>query len=173
MPVIRLLILVVLLGMSATTARADLQEQPDRHPAPELALNDLGDQPQTLQAHAGEVVAVNFWAAWCAPCLLEMPSLQRLAAKLAQRRFTVLAVNVGDGKARIWSFLKKPGRNFQVLMDPEGEAARAWKVDYYPSTFLIDPQGRVRYVAYGIVDWEDPAVAAIIESLLKPPVGHP
>ena len=114
----------------------------------------------------GRVVLVNFWATWCEPCRDEMPSFERLRAKLADQPFDVLAVNYGEGVARINGFLRTRNLSLTVLLDPEKEAANAWRAGGLPMTFLVDAQGRVRYSVFGERDWSEGEGLAVVQRLI-------
>ncbi|HFD81370.1 MAG TPA: TlpA family protein disulfide reductase [Gammaproteobacteria bacterium] len=134
--------------------------------APALVLQDLGGQRHDLAELRGQVVLVNFWASWCRPCLAEMPSIQRLSERLRGRPFRVLAVDVGEGRATVWRFVRLLGLEFPVLLDEEGERARAWGVKVYPGSFLIDTSGRIRWRARGALEWDQAEVVRRVEELL-------
>ncbi len=134
---------------------------------PPLALPGLQGEPFELASYRGKVVLVNFWATWCPPCVHEIPSLGRLQGRLEKRGFTVLAVNVGEASATVRRFLEKRPAAFPVLLDREGEAFSAWNVSAFPTNFLIDARGRIRYSYYGALEWDAPDVVAIVEQLLE------
>jgi thiol-disulfide isomerase/thioredoxin len=125
--------------------------------------------PFALRDLRGKVVLVNFWASWCEPCIAEMPSLQRLRERLGAERFEVLAVNFREGPARIDAFVKKAGIAFPVVRDTDGAVARAWGARVFPSSYLVDREGRIRYVLTGEVDWTSPELVSTITALLGPP----
>ena len=133
---------------------------------PPLARPDLAGNVVDLKQLRGKVVVINFWATWCEPCTAEMPSLERLRARFQGRPLEVLAVNYGEGLPRIQGFLAKQGINLPVLLDPEKEAAAAWKAGGLPITFLVDASGRVRHYAFGERDWSDEETVALVENLL-------
>jgi thiol-disulfide isomerase/thioredoxin len=112
------------------------------------------------------VVVVNFWATWCEPCREELPSLERLRAHFASAPFLVLAVNVGEGEARIREFLKESPVKFPVLLDRDSAAQNDWEVRGLPTTFVLDPQGRIRYSFVGERDWSDDEVKSAVRALL-------
>jgi len=133
---------------------------------PALSLEDLGHKVHSLQNYRGQVVLVNFWASWCGPCVMEMPSLQRLQDAMAGKPFTLLAVNVEESSGTVWKFAAKVKIQFPLLLDREGQTAYDWGIDIYPTSFLVDPQGRVQYVAYGPRNWDDPEMIQAIEGML-------
>lgn len=141
-------------------------------PAPALALQDLQGAAQTLQAHRGKVVVLNFWATWCEPCREEMPSFNKLRKTFAGRPVEVLAVNVGEGEGRIKAFLDKVPVEFPVLLDRDAAASKAWKVRMLPATFILDREGRIRYSHAGERDWDAPDVRARVTALLDAKSGR-
>jgi thiol-disulfide isomerase/thioredoxin len=134
--------------------------------APPLALNDLAGSPRTLADHRGKVVIVNFWATWCEPCLAEMPSMQKLQDRFAGR-VAVLAVNFGESPPKVTPFLQRLGVNLTVLLDPNGEAPRAWRVRLLPTSYVVAPDGQVRYSVLGEIDWSGDAAVSTVRELLR------
>jgi peroxiredoxin len=134
---------------------------------PELELNALDGKAQRLEDYRGRVVLVNFWATWCAPCLEEMPSIERLRRSFDARRFAVLAVNVGQGPKVAGDFADKLGLGgFHVLLDRDLKVSKAWGARVLPATFIVDPAGKVRYSHFGAIDWSRPDVRAQIATLI-------
>ena len=133
---------------------------------PPLALKDLAGREHRLDGYAGQVVVVNFWATWCEPCRDEMPSMQRLREKMAGLPFAILAVNLGEGDARVAAFLERVPVAFDILMDRDGAVSRRWQARVLPYTAVIDPQGRIRYTVVGELDWAAPQVESVLRKLL-------
>jgi thiol-disulfide isomerase/thioredoxin len=134
---------------------------------PELALADLAGKEHRLAHYRGRVVLVNFWATWCEPCREEMPSIDRLRSSLKGKPFEVLAVNMAEPLSRIEKFAATVPVGFPLLRDRDGMTAKSWKAKLLPATFLIGRDGRIRYVAYGELDWSSDAVRARVAELLK------
>jgi thiol-disulfide isomerase/thioredoxin len=164
---------LVLLATACRVASAEPELQPwtGANPAPPIELKTLDGRPFQLQELRGKVVLVNFWATWCEPCVEEMPSIQKLRARLANAPFEVVAVNHQEGEARIRGFLKKVPLDFPIVRDTDGDVARAWRARIFPSSYLVDAEGRIRYVLAGATDWAAPATVNKVESLL--PQGQP
>ena len=135
-------------------------------PTPALRLQDLDGTIHALEDYRGKVVLVNFWATWCEPCREEMPSIERLRASLAGRPFAVLAVNLAEPESRVRGYLNQVRLAFPVLLDYDRTASRAWKARYLPATFIVDPEGRVRYAYFGELDWSRDSVRNAIAALL-------
>ncbi len=152
----------------ATPTRQDRRLEPvaERPPAPPLQLPALDDGLQDLADHRGEVVLINFWASWCPPCVHEMPSMQQLENRLRDRGFRILAVNLGESEATIRSFLERVGTDFTILLDPASTSLNDWRALAYPTSYLVDRQGRLRYSLYGAIEWNDAEVVAQVAALL-------
>ncbi len=133
---------------------------------PALARADLAGKKVDLRDFRGRVVVVNFWATWCDPCKEEMPSLERLKAKLAGQPFEVLTVNYGEFPEKIAPFLAREKITLPVLLDTQKEAAREWKVGGLPMTFIVDAKGRARYWVFGERDWSGADTVKVIEKLV-------
>lgn len=137
-------VLLVLLGVME---RWNAVKPPsDGDAAPDVTFSLLDGSRVRLADLRGQVVVVDFWATWCPPCVASMPNLDRLARERAGRDFTVLAVNRDDGDAAglVRSFLARHGlRSLNVALDGDADAARAFRVDALPTTFVIDREGRI------------------------------
>lgn len=134
---------------------------------PDIELDDLQGNRHRLSAYRGKVVLINFWATWCPPCVKEIPSLNELNRRMANRDFQLLTINVGEQEAVIWKFLEQHPVDFPVLLDSNGEAIKSWKVYAYPSNYLLDGNGRIHYGYYGALDWVAPDVIDLIQTLLE------
>jgi peroxiredoxin len=134
---------------------------------PALALSDTEGKAHGLADYRGKVVLVNFWATWCVPCRDEMPSIERLRASLDARRFAVLAVNLAEPESRIQKFLDAVPLGFPVLLDRDAKIARAWQAKLLPATYIVGPDGAIRYRHLGELDWSKPEIRAQIARLMK------
>ena len=161
------------LCQSLASQAGELEAYPDVAPTPPLALMDLGNNLHDLDQYRGRVVLVNFWATWCPPCLVEMPAMQRLKDNFPGTTFTILAVNVKETREKAWRFRQLVNVDFTVLLDKAGSAADDWSVSMYPTSYLIDKTGRIRYVAYGTPAWESTAVKQLIQTLLESDDSQP
>jgi len=92
--------------------------------------------------------------------------MQRLATALQDRPFRLLAVNVRESRSKAWKFTTLLNVTFTTLLDSTGEASEAWNVQIYPTSYLVDADGRLRYVAYGPVDWDADDIIQRIEALM-------
>ncbi len=134
--------------------------------APALRLPDLQGKQVDLATLRGRVVLVNFWATWCPPCVEEIPSLQRLYARLQPRGLEILAVDVGEDADTMGAFLADKPVAFPVLMDSQAEALKRWGVYAFPTTLVLDRAHRIRYAVFGAFDWSSQEVIDALSPLL-------
>ncbi|MBI3880574.1 MAG: TlpA family protein disulfide reductase [Verrucomicrobia bacterium] len=113
---------------------------------PLLAGFQLEGLPSDLK---GKVVLVDFWASWCGPCKQSFPALNQLQERFGAKGFTVLAVSVDEKAPAMEAFLKKTPVLFPVVRDARQKLVAAVNVETMPSSFLIDAEGRVRFVHRG------------------------
>ncbi|MBX7084304.1 MAG: TlpA family protein disulfide reductase [Nannocystaceae bacterium] len=136
--------------------------------APALVGKTLDGASFNLAEHRGEVVLVNVWATWCAPCREELPELRALHERLGPRGFTVVGVSE-DRRAAVAS-VRQMAADFRlpypIVFDPEGDAIEGWKVHGYPTSFLVDRGGAVTWRRDGIVRPQDDELGAAIEAAL-------
>lgn len=134
--------------------------------SPALSLPSLDHGWQELAASRGRPVLVHFFATWCAPCRAEMAGLARLAARMKERPFALLAVDVGEVPVRVRRFFEADPVPFPVLLDEDRAALKAWKVVALPSSFVLDASQTLRLYAGGPVDWDDPEAVRLLDSLM-------
>jgi peroxiredoxin len=125
-------------------------------------------RPKTLADYRGEVVLVNVWATWCAPCRVEMPSIQKLHDSYGPKGLKIIAVSIDDPgqSSAIRDFSKDYGLSFEILHDKSAEIRRSYQTTGVPETFVIGRDGVIRKKWIGPADWNSPANRALIEQLL-------
>lgn len=136
-------------------------------PTPPLELFDLDGKRHRLADYRGSAVVVNFWATWCEPCRDEMPSLERLRASVQGRPVVILAVNLAEPDSRVRKFLDAMPVRFPILMDRDAGVAKAWQAKLLPATYVLGPDGAIRYRHLGELDWSRPEIRAQITDLVK------
>lgn len=145
-----------------------LIERP-RQPAPDISLPDARGQTHRLSDLGGRVILVNFWATWCPPCVHEIPSMNRLAASYDPSEFAIVSVNFKEDPGHVLGFMARVAVDFPVLMDRDGRVSAGWGVFAFPSSFLVDRHGRIRYSVNTAIDWDSPEVKAVIDRLRQEP----
>ena len=134
--------------------------------ARDFTLEDLKGSPVSLKDFEGKVVFLNFWATWCPPCRYEMPSMEKLWQKFKEENFVILAVDLREGKEKVNSFMKANGYTFPVLLDSRGGVAKTYGIMSIPTTYLVDPEGRIVGRALGPRNWASEDAFRLIEHLL-------
>jgi len=157
---------LLLLALSLSPAFAGELKPLPAKPAPAMALPTLDGGRAELAQLRGKVVLVNFWAAWCPPCRKEMPSMNRLAARLAGRPFAILGVNMGDSPEDIRAFVAQVPVAFPILLDADGTQLQPWQVVAFPTSYVVDRRGQVRLGLFGSIEWDSAEAVAELEKLL-------
>jgi len=136
--------------------------------APALALATLDGGRTTLADHRGKLVVLNFWATWCQPCALEMPSLESLWRRYRDRGLVVVAVSVDRGSPRnlLEPYVRSLKLTFPILLDPDAKTSDGWRVTALPATFLISPGGDATGMAVGAREWDSAEMKTLVERLL-------
>jgi thiol-disulfide isomerase/thioredoxin len=132
----------------------------------DFELEDLGGKKVKLSSLAGKVVFLNFWATWCPPCRAEMPSMERLSAKLKDKGLVTLAVDLQEGKREVEGFVREYKLSFPVLYDRNGSAAGGYGVRSIPTTYIIARDGTILAGRIGGQEWDDPKIVAFFEKVL-------
>lgn len=117
--------------------------------APDFTLSTFDGKPLTLSALRGQVVLLDFWASWCAPCRQEMPFLQLLEKRYGKRGFRVVAVNIDNHARNALQFLRDLNIRFKPVWDEARRVVTRYDVATMPTTFLIDKTGKIRFVHSG------------------------
>ena len=131
-----------------------------------INLQDSNGHAVVKNNFKGQVTLINFWATWCPPCVEEIPSLNRLKQKMAGLPFELISVNYAEDKKTILDFMEKIKVEFPVLLDQDGDFAKKWNVITYPSTFVIDKEGKIRYGVNAAIEWDNPEFIEKLKALL-------
>lgn len=151
---------------TASNGEPVLQAHPTKDVAPALRLTDLTGKTQDLKDYRGTVVLLNFWATWCPPCIKEIPSLNNLQNKYSKDQLVVLSVDVGEEPNDIKAFLAHIPADYPVLVDTASDTTKSWQLKAFPSTYLIDKEGRLRYMYFGGLEWDEPPITKFLEKNL-------
>lgn len=134
-------------------------------PAPQFTLQTLDGKTASLGDYRGQAVMVNFWATWCPPCRAEMPDMEQVYQEKKQDGFSVLAVNIQEARDPIAQFVNKFGLTFPILMDVSGEVTQRYGIYGLPSSYFIDPEGKIAEVNVGPLS--KAAISRKVEAILR------
>ncbi|MDE2166340.1 MAG: TlpA family protein disulfide reductase [Alphaproteobacteria bacterium] len=136
---------------------------------PELHFANADGKDLSLGDFRGRVVLLNLWATWCVPCRKEMPTLDRLDAKLGGPGFEVVALSIDRrGLAAVQPFFKELGiKALRIYLDQSGKAAFTLDAPGLPTTLLIDRDGREIARKIGPAEWDSPEIEEVIRQHLS------
>ena len=137
-------------------------------PLPDLPFLDPDDRPATFADFKGKVLLVNFWATWCAPCVKEMPSLDRLQATLSKDKVAVLPLSLdGPSRPKVAPFYQdKKLEHLSIWFDKGRKLMQALEVSILPTTILTDAMGREIGRLEGEADWDKPEALALVKAAI-------
>lgn len=140
-------------------------------PAPDYGGRTLQGEPLALSDLRGKVVLLNVWATWCEPCLEEMPDLKAMHERLQARGFTVLGVSIDAARDAgvVRTTVADWALPFPVIHDARNAISGPYRVAGYPTSFLLDRSGALRWRKDGLLAPDDPALVAAIEAALAEP----
>ena len=152
--------------------KAGVVELKEGQQAPGFTLLTLDGGRASLTDHRDKLVVLNFWATWCQPCTVEMPSLEALWLRYRDRGLIVVGVSVDRGapRALLEPYVRTLKLTFPILLDPDSKTSDRWRVTAIPATFLVRPGGDVAGMAMGPREWNSNEMHALLERLLPP---HP
>lgn len=154
-------------GGSANPLALSVFDQP--RPVPELRIQDDQGHDLTLADFRGRVVLLNVWATWCVPCRQEMPTLDRLQARLGGKDFLVMALSIDrKGAEAVKGFYQEVGvEKLAIYVDPSGKGSRSLAIPGVPTTLLIDREGREVARKMGEAQWDSPEMVSLIERTMR------
>jgi thiol-disulfide isomerase/thioredoxin len=132
---------------------------------PEVRFQDDKGRDLRLGDFRGRVVVLNVWATWCVPCRKEMPTLDRLQARLGGKDFLVVALSLDrKGVEAVRGFYQEVGvENLAIYVDPSGKGSYALAIPGVPTTLLIDREGREVARKMGEAEWDGPEMVSLVE----------
>ncbi len=152
-----------------TVANYRARAEVENTPAPDFELSSLDDgSPIALSSFRGHVVVLNFWASWCGPCRLEAPGLRRVSERYGDQGVRFLGVDYRDNGAAGRAFVDAFRLRYPSVTDPSGSLADDYGLIGFPTTFIIDPAGTIRYRFVGYLG-EEVLEEALNDVLSKEP----
>lgn len=123
--------------------------------APGFSLKDISGKEWSLEDLKGKAVFINFWGTWCQPCRKELPMLNELQKR--NKEVVIIAINIDKGRSTADAFLKKiPLDQLTILLDPGTEVVSSFGARAMPTSYLLDREGKVRFIHYGFNEKKDP-----------------
>ena len=140
---------------------------PVPEPLPPLRVSTLNDTSVGVELFDGKVTMLNFWATWCPPCRVEMPSMQILYDKTRDVAFEIMAISVGEQKKTVTDFLVQNPYTYPIFLDPSGAQSAPFAGRGIPTTFILDKQGRAIAGLVGSRSYDGPEVISLFRELAE------
>jgi len=157
-----LLVLACLIAWAGSAESASISG-----PAPNFTLKSLTGKNIKLSELTGNVVLVNFWASWCAPCRQEMPLLNAIHNKYEPLGFTVVGVNVEEQVANARAFITERPVDFPILLDSKNQVSKLYNVIAMPTTVVIDRDGNMRFLHQGYQSGDEAEYRKMVKKLVR------
>jgi len=123
-------------------------------PAPSLVFKDAEKGDFDISRERGHWVMVHFWASWCRPCQREIPTIQKMAAQVDQAKLKLVMINTAETEDEVFIFLTSHAPELESYLDKDGLVTERWQPRGLPSSFFVDPDGKIRYLALGGRPWD-------------------
>jgi peroxiredoxin len=150
-------VFIIALSISLFTA-ATAQKK-----APNFSLKTGDGKTYELYQNKGKVIILNFWATWCGPCRQEIPDFVELYKKYKDQGVVIVGVSLDkDGWEKVNPFVKQNNINYPVVLDNGTVASSFGKIQFIPTTFIIDPSGTIVDEHTGVM------TKAMLEAKIKP-----
>lgn len=140
----------------------------DRPVAPDFALQDTDGTEHALSDFRGSYVFLNFCQTWCSYCRSEKPLFKELLRRLDHTSPAALSVVGAERLTDIVNFVEELSLHYPVVVDHDGSVSTQYGVSTVPTTFLIDPEGRVLGSVSGQTQWDDPYMIRVLDTILTP-----
>ena len=156
---------LVVFSSQAISSSGTLKPYNGKLSLPEFTLVDMQGSKHSLSDYKGNVVLVQFWATYCAPCRKEMPTMNNLIKKMAGKPFKIVTINMAESKQAVEKFINEVPVDFPVLLDSDGSVLSQWKVFAAPANFIVDKAGKVIFTLYGGIEWDSDEMVKKLSAL--------
>jgi len=159
---------LIFAGTASSAEEQSLTPIPEAPQAPAFDLTGPNGERYRLEDMRGKPLIVNFWATWCPPCRAEMPSMERAWKELADEDILLIGINVGEDADTVNGFIEQVPVSFPLPMDTDSKLTQTWPLlRGLPTTFVVDPDGRLVYLATGEREWDDPVLLDLVRALKR------
>lgn len=135
--------------------------------ASSFTLKDIDGNAYHFKPSSGRWSFVHFWASWCGPCRKELPTIQVLQEKMHNKPLEIILINTAETEDTVFSFLGGIAPDLNSLLDIDGEVTEQWQPRGLPSTYLVDPKGKLHYVILGGQPWNQPRYYNFLLELIQ------
>jgi cytochrome c biogenesis protein CcmG/thiol:disulfide interchange protein DsbE len=139
--------------------------------APDFSIVDEHGRTITRSDFGGKILALNFWASWCPPCVEELPSMNQFAKEYAAQGVVVFGISIDKNEKLYKRFLTQRRVAFDTARDPEADISGSYGTFQIPETYIIDRTGKVLEKSPDAFNWMDPQFLARVKGMLASPSG--
>jgi len=132
---------------------------------PESTISGFTGGSVSNKDFAGKITLLNFWATWCPPCRAEMPSIERLYTAMQGKRFQIIAVNAGEHRAQVASFIEKNKYTFPIYLDESNTLSSLFAARGIPSTYLLNKEGKIMAARIGAMEYDQAELIKLFKDM--------
>ncbi len=157
---------IVILSANSASAGIDTKIK-ENNMAPNFTLKSILGDNLRLSEYRGQIVLINFWASWCAPCRQEMPALEALYQEYKDIGFTIFGINVDNEQEKGIAAAAQANVNFPILFDANKQVSEKYDVQAMPTTVVVGRDGTVQYVHLGYKPGDEATYAKKLRMIIK------
>ncbi|WP_304225076.1 TlpA disulfide reductase family protein [Gracilinema caldarium] len=139
---------------------------PEAQTLPQIKVPGLDGKQIDIKDFAGSWVILNFWATWCPPCKAEMPSMEEFYKTFKNNKLTIFAISTGEKPDTVKNFIKANPHSFPIGLDSSGQLGAVFASRGIPTTYIVNPEGKVIAGTIGGRDWMDKKTVEAFKTLL-------
>lgn len=148
-----LMVITFLVGCGTSEIKTDKSDKKVQNAGSKIEIKEISLDDFDLSIYLGEKVFINFWATWCPPCKAEMPDINKFYND-NKGKFVFLSINIGEDEDKVRKFMSDNNLNFDVLLDKKSSIFSSYKLQYIPTSFFMDEEGKLIKKHEGILDYK-------------------